>query len=247
MKEFKMESIDIAKSTEITKSHPPTTKTKTNGHSSDKVELVSAPSDAPAAKTSTTLDRTKFTDPDLARPVAERQTSKQTIIPIRKSKEDFFRIHPSSDTRLDGVTVLVSKSNKPKVLTTGVSQETRRLLPRSVLKRVDLYLACDERGSYFVIYLSATEHENAESWVESGLIVVKEAEREWISIEANMNEGGYRITYAKDKFPKLAASKPRWDLAGEDDPVSLFNHTLTQNCIDNDNSPAIQKFLEARQ
>ena len=208
---------------------------------------VSAPSTHPTAKTSSTLNRADFTDPELAKPVAERQTSKQTIIPIRKPKNDYFRIHRSPETRLHGVTVLLAKNGKPKILTNGVSQEARRALPKDVVKKVDLYLAVDERASYFVTYFSASDHENAESWRESGLIVVNEAEDEWISIESSVQEGGYRILYAKDKFPKLAAAKPRWELSGEDDPVTLFETTIHQNRIDSDNSPSILKFLETRQ
>jgi len=186
-------------------------------------------------------------DPDLAKPVAERQTSKQTIIPIRKPKDDYFRIHPSPETRLQGVKVLLAKNGKPKILSNGVSQEVRHALPKDVVRKVDLYLAVDERGSYFVIYFSASDHENAESWRESGLIVVDAAERDWISIEPSMQEGGYRISYAKDKYQKLATTKPKWELPGEDTPVSLFESTINQNRLDSDNSPSIQKFLETRQ
>lgn len=210
-------------------------------------ESVSAPSTHPTARTSSNLNRADFTDPELAKPIAERQTSKQTIVPIRKPKTDYFRIHPSAETRLHGVAVLLSKNGKPKVLTTGVSQDTRRALPKDVVKKVDLYLAADERGSYFVTYFSASDHENAESWRDSGLIVVNEAASEWISIEPSMQEGGYRILYAKDKYPKLAATKPRWELPGEDNPVTLFESTINQNRIDSDDSPSIQKFLETRQ
>jgi hypothetical protein len=214
----------------------------------DKVgEVVSAPSTHPTVKTSVTLNRVDFSDPELARPVAERQISKQTIISIRKPKTDYFRIHPSEETRLNEATVLLTKNGKPKILANGVSQEARRALPKDAVRKVRLYLAVDERGSYFVTYFSASDHENAESWCNSGLIVVNEAEHHWISIEAFMQEGGYRILYARDKYPKLAATKPRWELPGEDDPVSLFVATINQNRVDSDNSPSIQKFLETRQ
>jgi hypothetical protein len=209
-------------------------------------EAVSAPSTHPPARTSSTLNRADFMDPDLSRPVAERQTSKQTVIPIRKPKSDYFRIHPSPETRLLGVTVLLSKNGRPKILTSGVSGETRRALPKDSVKQVDLYLAVDERGSYFLTYFSASDHENAESWRDSGRLVVQEAEHDWISIESAMHEGGYRIGYARHKYPKLAASKPNWELPGEDDPVTLFETTISQNRIDSDNSPVIQKFLEMR-
>jgi hypothetical protein len=221
--------------------HPTPVPQRVNG------EFVPAPSAHPTSSTSTTLNRSDFTDPELSRPAAERQSSKQTIIPIRKPKSDYFRIHHSPDTRLQRVTVLVGKNGKPKILTNRVSQETRWLLPKEVLKKVDLYLAVDERGSYFVIYFSASDHENAESWRESGLIVVREAEREWVSIESCMQEGGYHIFYARKKYPKLAATRPKWELPGEDDPVMLFVATIDQNRIDSDNSPSIQKFLETRQ
>jgi hypothetical protein len=210
-------------------------------------EDVSLPSRHPTTRTSTTLNRADFTDPDLARPVAERQTSKQTIIPIRKPKNDYFRIHPSAETRLLGATVLLAKNGKPKILTNAISPDTRQALPKDVVRKVDLYLAVDDRGSYFVTYFSASDHENAESWRESGLIVVTEAERDWIAIESSVQEGGYRILYAKDRYPKLAAAKPKWDLSGEDNPITLFETTINQNRIDSDDSPTIQKFLETRQ
>lgn len=208
---------------------------------------VSAPSTSPARQTSSTLNRADFVDPNLSKPVAERQISRQTVVPIRKPRTDYFRIHPSAETRLQGVTVLLAKNGKPKVLTNGVSQQTRIALPRDVVKRVNLYLAVDERGSYFVTYFTSSNHENAETWLTSGLMVVNEAVGNWISIESSMQEGGYRILYARDKYPKLAATKPKWELAGEDDPVALFEATINQNRIDSDDSPAIQKFLEARQ
>ena len=211
------------------------------------VDTVSLPSTHPTARTSSALNREDFTDPELSRPVAERQTSKQTIIPIRKPKGDYFRIHPSMETRLQGVTVLLSKNGKPKILTNAVSDQTRQALPKDVLKKVDLYLAVDERGSFFVTYFSASDHENAESWRDSGFLVVQRAENEWIAIDASMHDGGYRILPAKDKYPKLAASKPKWELPGEDDPVSLFEATINQNRIDCDSSPSIQKYLESRQ
>jgi hypothetical protein len=212
-----------------------------------KGEAVSSPSTHPTARTSSNLNRADFTDPELTKPVAERQTSKQTIVPIRKPKHDYFRIHPSAETRLQGATVLLSKNGKPKVLTNGVSQECRRALPKDLVKKVDLYLAVDERGSYFVTYFSASDHENAESWRDSALIVVNEAVHHWISIESDMHDGCYRVLYAKDKFPKLAATKPRWELSGEDDPVTLFEATINQNRIDSDNSSSIQRLLETRQ
>ncbi len=207
-------------------------------------EFTTEPSTHPTPRT---IDRADFIDPELSRPVAERQSSKQTIIPIRKPRNDYFRVHPSPGTRLQGATVLLAKNGKPKILANSVSQSTRRSLPRDVLKKVDLYLAVDERGSYFVTYFSASDHENAESWRESGLIVVKEAEKDWVAIESSMQEGGYRIHYAKDLYPKLAATKPKWDLPGEDEPVTLFEVTINQNRIDSDDSPSIQKFLESRQ
>jgi hypothetical protein len=210
-------------------------------------EAVSVPSTHPAAKASGALNRAEFTDPELGKPAAERQISKQTITPIRKSKNDYFRIHPSPETRLIGATVLMTKNGKPKILTNGVSQQTRHALPKDALKKVDLHLAVDERGSYFVTYFSASDHENAESWRESGAIVVREAEQHWISTEASMQEGGYRISYAKDRYPNLAATRPKWELPGEEDAVSLFEAAINQNRIDSDNSPAIQKFLETRQ
>lgn len=209
-------------------------------------ETISAPSTHPTPKTLCGLNRADFTDPELAKPVAERQISRQTIIPIRKPKSDYFRIHHSPATRLLGVQVLMTKNGRAKILTHGVSQETRRALPKDVIKTVDLYLAVDERGSYFVTYFSASVHENAESWRDSGLMVAEAAEHDWISIEANIPEGGYRILYAKGKYPKLAATKPKWELPGEDDPVGLFEATINQNRIDSDNSPSIQKFLETR-
>jgi hypothetical protein len=206
-----------------------------------------APSSHPKTKTSTTLNRAEFTDPDLTKPAAERQSSKQTIIPIRKPRGDFFRIHPSEETRLLGVTVLLSKNGKLKILTNGVSEQIRRQLPKDLVKKVDIYLAADERGSYFLTYFSASKHENAESWRESGLLVVEEAQRSWVSIESNMHDGGYRITRAQGKFPKLAATKPLWEVSGEENPVELFEATIQQNRVDSDSSPAIQRLLESRQ
>src|ERR1039458_7866483 len=98
-------------------------------------EAVSAPSTHPTPKTTSALNREDFTDPELSRPIAERQTSKQTIIPIRKPKTDYFRIHPAPETRLTGATVLLAKNGKPKILTQGVSQEIRRALPKDVVKK----------------------------------------------------------------------------------------------------------------
>ena len=210
-------------------------------------EAVSAPSTHPTPKTTSALNREDFTDPELSRPVADRQTSKQTIIPIRRPKSDYFRIHPSMETRLQGVTVLLTKNGKPKILTNAVSRQTRQALPKDVLKKVDLYLAVDDRDSYFVTFFSANDHENAESWRDSGFIVVQQAENEWIAIDSSMHDGGYRILPAKGIYPKLAASKPKWELPGEDDPVSLFEATINQNRIDSDSSPSIQKYLESRQ
>lgn len=206
----------------------------------------SAPSAHPTAKPG--IDRTQFADPELSRPVGERQDSKQTILKIRKSEGKYFRVHPNPATRLLGVTVLVTKSSKVKVLTNAVTAEVRAALrSRKVLKQVNMFLACDEEGSYFICYFSASAQENAESWVESGHMVAQAAEREWVACEAVMSEGGYRLSFAKNKYPKLAASVPKWDLPGEDDPVQMFEAVIQQNMIESDNSSTIKKLLESRQ
>jgi hypothetical protein len=209
--------------------------------------VSSAPSQHPKPKTSG-LDRTQYANPNLQKPVAERQDSKQTIVKIRRHGGKFFRVHPNPMTRLMGVTSIVTSGGAVKLLTGGVSAETRSALQaRRVLKEVNLYLACDEEGSYFIQYFSASDNENAESWVESGEIVIQAAEREWITCEAVMSEGGYRIAFAKTKYPKLAASKPKWELPGEDDPVQLFEQVIVQNTIDSDSSATIKRLLASRQ
>jgi hypothetical protein len=193
------------------------------------------------------FDRTQLANPEVQRPVGERQDTKQTTVKIRKNGGKFYRIHPDPMTQAHGISLLINKSGNAKILGREVTVETRAMLrSMKVLKDADLYLACDEEGSYFVIYFSASDHENAESWVDSGRIVAQTATREWINHEANMHEGGYRIDFAKGKYPQLAASKPKWELQGEDDPVQMFEQVIEQNLILNDNSATIQKMLASR-
>lgn len=227
--------------------HPTNGKAAASTETTPGVPSATQPSSHPKSKS--TLDRTKFSNPELERPVGERQDGgKQTVIKIRKPEGKFFRIHPSPDTRLMRATVLITKANKIKVLANGVTAEVRSALrQQKAIKDVDIYLACSEDGSYFVTYFSASDHENAESWRDSGQVVVSTAEREWVSTEAVMSDGGYRMQLARGKFPKLFASKPKWELPGEDDPVVMFDQVILQNMIESDNSTTIRKMLESRQ
>lgn len=221
------------------KAHAAQPTPKTSGSSSK-------PSTHPAKKSG--LDRTQFSDPNLAKPVGEQTGSKQTTFKIKKPEGRYFRIHPSDSTRLYGATVMFTKGKKLKILTNGVSAEKRAELSsiKDTIKVVDLYLACDEDGSIFVTYFSASSSEAAETWVDSGRIVVQQATKEWIAIAANMHEGGYRVDPARSKFTTLAASKPAWELEGADDPTAIFESVVMQNLVETDNSVSITTLLAAR-
>jgi hypothetical protein len=213
---------------------------------SDSFQSGTAKSKAPEPNPNR-LDRTAYSNPELQRPVAEQTSSKQTIIKISKPEGKFFRIHPSPECRLPSVTLLLGAGGKAKLLTSGVSAEVRKQLrAMKRLKDVDLYLAVNEEGSYFVTYFSASQLEISESWVESGRIVAETAMTRWVATSADMAEGGYRIISCND-FPKLAASKPKWELPGEEDAVAMFETCISQNSVHSDSSPAIQNKLAQRQ
>lgn len=200
---------------------------------------VSSASKAPKKKAQTTLDRSQYTNPELSKPPAERAQSKQTIIPIRKPGSDFFRICPDPDARMENVTVIVGGgSNKLKVLTNAVSVH---LLPKKVIKEVNLYLAKNERGDLFVTYFGT----GSDSWLESALMVVEQAEQEWIAIEAAMQDGGYRTERAAGRFPTLAASDPNWEGLDEE-PSAYFGQAIIQHTAKSDKDPVVAKMLEAR-
>ncbi len=185
------------------------------------------------------MDRAQYQSPELSKPPAERARSKQTVIPIRKPGSDYFRISPDPDTQLLGVDILLTASGRLKVLTNQISTH---LLPRKSLKKVNLYLAKNEHGDFFVIYFST----GAESWLESSLLVAEAAEKEWISIEAAMQDGGYRINYARSQYPKMAAMDPAWGNPQDDEPVQMFETAVIQNTAHSDRDPAVAKLLETR-
>jgi hypothetical protein len=139
---------------------------------------------------------------------------------------------------MEDVPILLTSGGRVKVLTNKVSTH---LLPRKAVKNVNLYLAVSERGDFFIAYFST----GADTWLESSLQVVEEAEGEWIAIEAAMQDGGYRIDYARDRYPILAASNPSWGNP-DDDPIQMFDTAITQSTARSDKDPAIAKLLETR-
>jgi hypothetical protein len=61
-----------------------------------------------------------------------------------------------------------------------------------------------------------------------------------------MQDGGYRIQYARELYPNLAATDPGWGNGVGEDPIQLFEAAINSNTARSDNDPAVHKLLESR-
>jgi hypothetical protein len=123
-------------------------------------------------------------------------------IPVRKpNKQDFVRVHPSVDCRLE-TAVLVFKEERENFL---VARELWSELPGELTPMV-LFLATNRQKVPFLwgIRLPGEDGRHDE-WNASALEAAALAQRDWVRVVANMSLGAYEVFSASGSIPE-----PEW-------------------------------------
>jgi hypothetical protein len=120
-----------------------------------------------------------------------------TTVPVKRSKDQFFRVHPGSDFTLDTY-VLEHES--------GMERTTYLVAPglwpqlADHLRKVRLFTAIDKRGNVFLWPAklpTADGSGSARSWYQSALHAAEQAKELWVKIQGNKAIGAYDVVVAK--------------------------------------------------
>ena len=123
-------------------------------------------------------------------------------VPVRKpGRQDFFRVHPDVDWRLETV-ILELKEERETYL---VDQSLWGQLPGELIPKV-LYTAMNRQGVLMLwpIRLPGEDGRHDE-WNRSALEAAEMAQKEWIRMVANMSLGAYEVYRAVADIPD-----PEW-------------------------------------
>lgn len=157
--------------------------------------------------------------------------SKQTKFPLRSaSGKYFFRSTGDPNARILADTIQGDMSKK-YVIGAGVTRDSR--INRHITQAL-LVPCINERGQAFIWAINT----RGRDWYRSALEMVREAETQWIRIEADSFTQAYRVEYADD-YPELAHSEPKWPL----EPSDILDEALTSAAINDDNDPVLTEIV----
>lgn len=125
-----------------------------------------------------------------------------TTIPVRKpDKQDFIRVHPDADYRLETAVLELKGDRETYLVAPGLWTELAGELTPKVL-----YTAINRQKVLFVwpIRLPGEDGRHDE-WNASALDAADRGQKDWIRISSNMSMGAYEVFLATGALPK-----PEW-------------------------------------
>lgn len=126
-------------------------------------------------------------------------------IPVRKpNKQDFVRVHPSTDMRISPVAMIDLKEEREVYL---VSQEIASQLPGEVQPKL-LVTAINRQGVVFLWPINIDLADGSfrrNNWNETAHTAANLAQKSWVKMSANMSLGAYEVFEATGAIPD-----PEW-------------------------------------
>ena len=123
-------------------------------------------------------------------------------VPVRKpGRQDFFRVHPGEDWRLETV-ILELKEERETYL---VDRDLWGHLPSELTPKV-LYTVINRQGVLMLWPIRLPgEDGRHDAWNRCALEAAEMAQKNWIRVAANMSLGAYDVYEAKAEIPD-----PEW-------------------------------------
>ncbi len=201
---------------------------------SDEVRAVVVPTTkaAQAAIPKKTVDRSQFISK--SQPATGPSEARQTKFPIRKpGSRLFFRASNDPDARMH-VDVIEGEMGKAYVIGSNVTRDAR--LDKLILQHW-LVPCINERGQAFVWHIKTSGRD----WYKSALEMVREAETQWIRIEADSFAQSYRFEDAR-AYPELMRWVPDWPIPQSE----ILDEVLGSSAINDDNDPILLDLIGRR-
>ena len=126
-----------------------------------------------------------------------------SLVPVRKpNRTNFFRVHPGEDYRMD-VGILEMKEERETFLVTPAMMSEPGIYELVVPARLVTYIT--RQGVLALWPLKLEKDGKLNPWHESALEAAQLAEKQWVSVRADMSLGAYQIFLAKAELPE-----PEW-------------------------------------
>jgi len=124
-------------------------------------------------------------------------------VPVRKpNKQNFIRVHPGKDYRMD-VGVVEMKEERETFLVTPAMMSEPGIYELVVPARLVTYI--NRQGVVALWPLKLEKDGKLNPWHESALEAAQLAEKQWVSVRADMSLGAYQIFLATSELPE-----PEW-------------------------------------
>lgn len=126
-----------------------------------------------------------------------------TIVPVRKpNKTNFIRVHPGEDYRMD-IGVVELKEERETYLVTPAMMSEPGIYELVAPARLVTYIT--RQGVLALWPLKLERDGKLNPWHESALEAAQLAEKQWVSVRADMSLGAYQIFMATAELPE-----PEW-------------------------------------
>ncbi len=124
-------------------------------------------------------------------------------VPVRKpNKTNFIRVHPSKDYRMD-IGIVEMKEERETYLVTPAMMSEPGIYELVVPARLVTYIT--RQGVLALWPLKLGKDGKLNPWHESALEAAQLAEKQWVSVRADMSLGAYQIFLATAELPE-----PEW-------------------------------------
>jgi hypothetical protein len=157
-----------------------------------------------------------------------------TTIPVSKpGRQDFVRIHPSSDYRLDTAVIELKEERESFLLSPLLAPDLRSLW---VHKTLITYINRQGVLALWPIRLPS-EDGRIDNWNASAAEAAQIAVENWVRVSSNMSLGAYDVYVASGEIPD-----PEWpEISFEE----ILNTAFRGHIIDDLNHPVIKRLLGA--
>ena len=124
-------------------------------------------------------------------------------VPVRKpNKTNFIRVHPGEDYRMD-IGIVEMKEERETYLVTPAMMPEPGIYELVVPARLVTYIT--RQGVLALWPLKLEKDGKLNPWHESALEAAQLAEKQWVSVRADMSLGAYQIFLATAELPE-----PEW-------------------------------------
>ncbi len=148
---------------------------------------------------------------------------------VKPNKQDFIRVHPSSDYRLETMVLELKETREHYLVDPSLWDVLANELTSKLLT---LYVNRQDVPKLWPIKLPGADGK-LDNWNESALYAAQHAQSAWVRVSSNMDRGAYEIVQAMEKLPE-----PEWpELPME----KILELAFGGKYIDSLDHPVIQK------